>query len=112
MSSRKSRTGYHSNYSTGIRAENKVAKQYISSGWSVVQSAGSRGAADLKCTKGTTTHYVQVKSSTVGNPQISNQEIGRLKSTATRNDATSVIAKVTSSYTTVQYAKTGNSVKL
>jgi len=104
--------GYSSNYATGIRAENKVASQYRSNGWSVAQSAGSRGAADLKCTKGNTQHYVQVKSSTTGTPYISNHEIGRLKSTATRNDATSVVAKVTPAKIVIQYAKTEGSVKL
>ena len=104
--------GYYSNYATGIRAENHVANHYKSNGWSVIQSAGSRGAADLKCTKGDVQHYVQVKSSTSGNPYISNHEIGRLKSTATRNDATSVIAKVTPDSTTIQYAKIDKNVKL
>lgn len=106
------KVGYNSNYSTGIRAENKVASTYRASGWLVNQSAGSRGAADLKCTRGDTTHYVQVKSSTSGSPYISNHEIGRLKSTATRNNATAVIAKVTSNTTSIQYAKTASVVKM
>lgn len=106
------KSGYSSNYASGIRAENRVASTYRASGWTVKQSAGSRGAADLKCTKGATTHFVQVKSSTTGYPYISGHEIGRLKSTATRNDATSVIAKVTSSTTSIQYAKTASAVKM
>lgn len=107
-------TGYNSNYKTGIRAENKVANQYTKEGWNVNQSAGSRGAADLKCTKGEVKHFVQVKSSTISdNPQISNKEIGRLKSTATKNDATSVIAKVgKSGDVDIKYAKNGNNVKM
>lgn len=71
---------------SGIRAEKSVASTYRSHGWSVVQSAGSRGA---------TTHFVQVKSSsTDAKPYISSSESGRLKSTATRSGATAVIAKV------------------
>lgn len=107
-------TGFNSNYKTGIRAENKVANQYKKEGWSVIQSAGSRGAADLKCTKNNLEHYVQVKSSTVNNnPQISKSEIGRLKSTATKNDATAVVAKVNKSGDVdIKYAKTGNNVKM
>ena len=60
-------------------------------GFSVQQSAGSMGAADLKCTKGNKCHYVQVKTTTKPSnaPHIS-RELGRLKSTATRNGATSV----------------------
>jgi Holliday junction resolvase len=108
-----SKRGSQSNYSKGIGAEKKVASSYKSSGWSVTQSAGSRGAADLKCTKGSTTHYVQVKSTsnTTSKPYISSSEIGRLKSTATKNGATSVIAKVTPNDTSVKYAKTGSVVK-
>jgi hypothetical protein len=39
-------------------------------------------------------------------------EVGRLKSTATRNNATSVIAKVHNGSTSINYAKTKQSVKL
>jgi Holliday junction resolvase len=106
--------GYNSNYATGIRAEKKVANEYKKEGWDVVQSAGSRGAADLKCTKGTVKHHVQVKSSTVNNtPYISNHEVGRLKSSATRNDAISVIAKVgKSGDVDIKYAKSKRDVKM
>jgi Holliday junction resolvase len=107
-----SKKGSSSNYASGIRAENKIASLYKNSGWDVTQSAGSRGAADLKCSKGGTTHFVQVKSSTTSTkPYISSSETGRLKSTATRNDATSVIAKVHNGQSMVNYAKTGNAVK-
>lgn len=114
INTQKAPTGFNSNYKTGIRAENKVADEYRKEGWSVKQSAGSRGAADLKCTKGNVKHFVQVKSSTVtNNPPISNSEIGRLKSTATRNDATSVVAKVgKSGNMDINYAKNGNKVKM
>lgn len=107
-----SKKGNSSNYSRGIRAENSVKQTYISAGWDVKQSPGSRGAADLKCSKGTTTHFVQVKSSsTSAKPYISSSEIGRLKSTSTRNDATSVIAKCHNGINDIKYAKTNSSVK-
>ena len=108
-------TGSKSNYSVGIRAENKVASQYRNSGWSVKQSPGSRGAADLKCTKPNhKPQFVQVK--TVNNPantpHISNQEVGRLKSTSTKNHATPVVATVSGSGTvSLTNPKTGNTVK-
>jgi len=105
-------TGRSSHYAFGIRQENKVANVYKSQGYTVKQSPGSRGAADLICTKGSTTHYVQVKATRGGGtPYISSSEVGRLKSTATRNDATAVVAKVNSSGTSICYAKTGNKVK-
>ncbi len=108
-----SKKGYSSNYATGIRAEKSIASSYRDAGWKVSQSPGSRGAADLKCSKGDTTHFVQVKSSqTSSRPYISSSEMGRLKSTATRNDATSVVAKVHNGTTSISYAKTGHSVKL
>ena len=107
-----SKKGYLSNYASGIRAEKSGASSYRNAGWKVTQSAGSRGAADLKCSKGITTHFVQVKSSTTpAKPYISSSEIGRLKSTATRNNATSVVAKVHKGATLIKYAKTGHSVK-
>lgn len=108
-----SKKGAASNYSKGVAAERKVASQYRSNGWTVIQSAGSRGAADLKCTNGNKTHFVQVKStgSPTRTPYISSSEQGRLKSTATRNGATSVVAKVTPSGTNVMYAKSGANVK-
>jgi Holliday junction resolvase len=107
-----SKKGYSSNYSTGIRAEKSVASTFRSNGWAVKQSAGSRGAADLTCTKGDKTHFVQVKSSSTSTkPYISSSEIGRLKSTATRNGATSVIAKVHNGIQSINYAKTGYSVR-
>lgn len=108
-----SKKGAASNYSKGVTAERKVASQYRSNGWSVKQSAGSRGAADLQCTKGDRTLFVQVKStsSPTRTPYISSSEQGRLKSTATRNGATSVIARVTPNGTSVVYAKNGASVK-
>ena len=62
---------------------------YRSSGWSVNQSAGSPSRT----------------------PYISSSEQGRLKSTATRNGATSVIAKVTPSGAEVSYAKNGTNVR-
>lgn len=109
---RMAKKGYSSNYATGIRAEKSVASSYRDAGWKVSQSAGSRGAADLKCSKGNTTHFVQVKSSqTASKPYISSSEIGRLKSTATRNDATSVVAKVHNGSTTISYAKSGHAIK-
>lgn len=105
--------GRSSNYAKGIRAENKVAAKYRANGWSVTQSPGSRGAADLKCTnKSGTVHYVQVKSSGSGSAHISSAEVGRLKSTSTRNGATSVIAKVDHHGCNINYAKSGNSVNI
>ncbi len=105
--------GRNSNYKSGIRAENKVAQAYKAKGYNVKQSPGSRGINDLTCKKGNTTHYVQVKSSKVvgRTPHISPKDVGRLKSTSTRNNATSVIAKVNASgKMDIKYAKGGRRV--
>lgn len=115
MPPKKAPTGARSNYKIGIRAENKVKKLYESNGFDVQQSAGSRGAADLKCTKGNKCHYVQVKTTTKpsNTPYIPPGELGRLKSTATRNGATSVVAKVPcNGEPKLTYAKNNNSVNL
>jgi len=106
-----SKTGKNSNYAHGVAAENNVAQQYQNNGYNVTISPGSRGAADLKCTKGNKTHFVQVKSSHSYDPYISNKEQGNLKSTATRNGATAVVAKVTPQGSSIYYAKTGGKVK-
>ena len=107
-----SKKGFESNYASGIRAENYVSSMYKISGWSVKQSPGSRGAADLKCTKGDKIHFVQVKSSSTGaKPYISSSEIGKLKSTATKNSATSVVATIHGGKAAIKYAKTGKSIK-
>lgn len=86
-------------------------KMYQNEGYHVKQSPGSRGAADLVCTKGNKTHFVQVKATKSDRtPYISGHETGRLKSTATRNDATAVIAKVNNKGVDIFYAKTGGGV--
>lgn len=105
-----SKKGTKSNYNSGIRAENKVKKMYEINGYNVIQSPGSRGAADLKCTRGNTTHFVQVKSSAQSsNPYISNGEIGRLKLTSTKNNATPVIAKIgPNNNINIRYARNGS----
>ena len=106
------RVGTKSNYANGIKAENAVKKIYQTKGWNVKQSPGSRGAADLKCTKDNKSHFVQVKSSEKNTAKISSREIGRVKLAATKNSATSVIAKVDSKGTSICYAKTGGTVHL
>jgi hypothetical protein len=108
--------GYNSNYKTGIRAENRIRRIYESNGWSVKQSAGSRGAADLVCKKnGRTPHYVQCKTVTkpYNSPHISNKEKGRVKLTATKNNATAIVAKVGyDGRAKINYAKNDNKAKL
>lgn len=108
------KSGYQSNYYIGIRAEKIIERIYKKNGWNVLQSPGSRGAADLICTKNDVSHYVQCKSSTVtNNPEISNEEIGRLKSTATKNNATAIIAKIgANGKKEIIYAKTKNDAKI
>ncbi len=104
-----SKRGTKSNYNQGIKAENKVKYIYETNGYNVIQSPGSRGAADLKCTRGNITHFVQVKSSNnTTNPYISNGEIGRLKLTSTKNNATPIIAKIGSDNNiNIKYARNG-----
>ena len=106
------RVGSKSNYAVGIRAENKIKAAYKHAGYSVNQSPGSRGAADLICKRGSTIHYVQVKTSQTGTAYISNKESGRVKMTATKNHATAVIAKIDKNGTKICYAKNKSVVNL
>ena len=81
----------------GRRQEHKVARQLRGHGAKVSMSPGSRGAADLKVRFHSGRSWnVQVKSSrsrTAASP--SAKELGRLKISASRSDATPVIAEVT-----------------
>ncbi len=80
----------------GQRGEDRVANSLRRRGFSVEQSPGSRGPADLKGNRGDRRWFVQVKSSSTGSPAWPNpQELGRLKSAASRADATPVVAQVT-----------------
>lgn len=109
-----SKTGYNSNYKKGIRAENQVADMLRQRGFSVYQSPGSRGSADLIASRNDRKDiHVQVKSSSTNNdPYISNAELGRLKSRATRNDAIAAVAKVHNGEADLRYAKNNHKLKL
>jgi hypothetical protein len=94
----------------GRRQEYKVANQLRCRGAKVSMSPGSRGAADLKA------HFpsgrcwnVQVKSSrSVRASSPSRKDLGRLKCSASRSNATPVIAQVTRKGTSYRSARTGN----
>lgn len=59
---KKGRANYGKNYQRGTAAELKAAKSLRGGGWSVMVSPGSRGKADLVCTKGREVKKVQVKA--------------------------------------------------
>ncbi len=98
-----------SNAKPTITAQEKVANEYRDKGWDVSQP---KGATDLKCSKGSVTHYVKVdKSDKPNTSDLSNKSVGVLKMTATKNNATSVIAKVDKDgNTNVKYAKINKSI--
>ena len=79
----------------GKRQEQKVARALRSRGAKVISSPGSRGAADLKAVFPTGTKWnIQVKTSRATPNRPSAKDIGRLKQSAKRDNATPVIAKV------------------
>lgn len=84
-----------SNY--GKMKEEKVANILRSRGASVHRSPGSKGAADLKAKFPSGIKWnIQVKSSRAANPSApTSKELGRLKQSATKDNATPVVANVT-----------------
>jgi hypothetical protein len=96
--------------SNTITAQEKIAKDYRDKGWEVSQP---HGTADLKCNKGNVTHFVKVdKSDKPNKSDLNTKNVGVLKMTATKNNATSVIAKVDKDGNSkITYAKTGSKVK-
>lgn len=84
-------------YKYGREKEEKVAEVLRKRGAEVELSKGSKGAADLKATFKTGTKWnVQVKSSrSTKAASPSAKDAVRLKESATKSDATPVVAKVT-----------------
>ena len=96
----------------GSRQEHKVARQLRGHGAKVSMSPGSRGAADLKAKFPSGRSWnVQVKSSRSGTAASpSAKELGRLKISASRSNATPVVAKVTPKGTSYKSARSGRKV--
>ncbi|UZE93098.1 MAG: hypothetical protein IB617_02975 [Candidatus Nealsonbacteria bacterium] len=80
----------------GAKREQKVAQSLRARGAKVTRSPGSKGAADIKAKFPSGTKWnVQVKSTRSGTPASpSSKDLGRLKQSAARDNATPVIAKV------------------
>ena len=80
----------------GIKKEQKVAQALRSRGAKVVRSEGSKGAADLKAVFPSGTKWnVQVKATRRGSSaRPSSRDLGRLKQSAKKSNATAVIARV------------------
>ena len=80
----------------GIKKEQKVAQVLRSRGAKVTRSVGSRGAADLKAKFPSGTKWnIQVKATREGtSSRPSSKDLGRLKQSAKRSNATAVIARV------------------
>jgi Holliday junction resolvase len=96
-------------YRYGREKERKVAQLLRRKGAHVEFAAASKGAADLvvKFSTGTRWH-IQVKSSrsdAAAGP--STKDLGRLKQSATKNNATAVVAKVTPKGIVYESARTG-----
>lgn len=86
-----------SKYEDGRKAERRVARALSNAGAKTTLSPGSRGPADLKAEFSSGTAWlVQVKSSKSGVPAPpAARDLGRLKTKATREAATPVVAGVT-----------------
>ena len=79
----------------GKRQEQRVARALRSRGAKVTSSPASRGAADLKAIFPTGTKWnIQVKSSRSIPGRLSGRDLGRLKQSAKKDNATPVIARV------------------
>ncbi|RLG24012.1 hypothetical protein DRN85_08340 [Methanosarcinales archaeon] len=99
-------------YKYGRKKEELVTRKLRGKGAKVKLSSGSRGAADLiaEFPSGKKWH-VQVKATRKGRPASpSSKDTGRLKSSASKNRATPVIAKV--SRNKVSYSSVRNKRRL
>ncbi len=96
-------------YNYGRKKEEKVAKSLRGKGAKVEVSTGSKGSADLiaKFPSGTKWN-VQVKASrSTSAKSPTAKDIGRLKSSATKSNATPVVAKVTPKGIEYESARSG-----
>ncbi|NVL89540.1 MAG: hypothetical protein HWN69_00900 [Desulfobacterales bacterium] len=100
-------------YKYGTDKEQKVARSLRSSGAKVNVSKGSRGSADIKATFKTGTKWnVQVKATRSGKPsQPSAHDLGRLKQSSTKSQATPVVANVTPGGIQYKSARSGRTLK-
>jgi hypothetical protein len=93
----------------GQRQEQRVARQLRGHGAKVQISPDSRGAPDVKARFPSGKAWnVQVKSSRAGMPASpSPKDLGRLKISASRSNATPVVAKVTPKGISYNSARSG-----
>ena len=79
----------------GMKGEQRAANSLRRRGFNVTRSPGSRGAADLDARAGGRRWLVQVKSSRGPNPAWpASNEVRRLNSMASKNNATPIVAQV------------------
>ena len=100
-------------YPFGRSKERLVAQNLKRHGAKPELSPGSRGITDIKAPfRSGKSWRVQVKATRAGKPApLSPKEVGRLKSSATRSDATPVIAYVKGKKISYYSAKTGQKLK-
>lgn len=100
-------------YSFGREQEKKIARSLRGKGAKVTLSPGSRGAADLTAKFPTGTKWkIQSKASKKGTPTFpSPKDLGRLKQSATKSNATPVVAKVIPEGIEYISARSGRSLK-
>ena len=96
-------------YKYGREKEIKLARSLRAKGASVKVSKGSKGAADLKATFSTGRKWnIQVKATRKGTAASpSARDLGRLKQSATKSDATPVVAKVSRGKVSFSSARSG-----
>lgn len=100
-------------YSFGREQEEKIARSLRGKGAKVTLSPASRGAADLTAEFPTGTKWkIQSKASKKGTPASpSPKDLGRLKQSSTKSNATPVVAKVTAESIEYISARSGRSLK-
>lgn len=95
----------------GLKAENRVASSLRRTGAKVELSPGSRGSADIVANWPGKEWMVQVKSSNTGQPaDLSFRERQNIVSRAKNNNATAVLAQVTSKK--IEYSSVATKRKL
>jgi len=100
------------NYKYGRGKEKQVAKRLRVKGYGTKISPASRGPSDIKAEKGSRKWCVQVKSTRgSGTPQMSKEEVRRLKIQASLTKCTAVVAEVNRGTIIFKSVKTGRELK-
>ncbi len=101
-----------SQYSYGRCGENKIARALRRKGYSVKVSRGSRGGTDIRARKGNKKYNIQVKRTRKNqDPNVSADDLKRLKTSASRQKAVPIIAKMVRGKVTYWSARIKRKIK-